>query len=114
VYWASSCGGFEIAIVNLHEKLLKLAEQFELILCPCLMDTKRADVEAMADASITVTLFNGSIRTEENEEMAHLLRRKSQLLVAYGFEADDVATFSENLSTDVHRAVPEVVKGVMQ
>ena len=84
VYWASSCGGCEIAIVNLHEKLLELAEHFELVFCPCLMDTKRADVESMADASIAITLFNGSIRTEENEEMAHLLRRKSQFLVAYG------------------------------
>jgi F420-non-reducing hydrogenase small subunit len=84
VYWASSCGGCEIAIVNLHENFLKLAEHFELVFCPCLMDTKIADVEAMPDASITLTLFNGAIRTEENDEMARLLRRKSKLLVAYG------------------------------
>jgi F420-non-reducing hydrogenase small subunit len=84
VYWACSCGGCEIALVNLHEKLLKLNEHLELVFCPCLMDTKQADVEAMPDASIAITLFNGAIRTEENEEMAYLLRRKSKLLVAYG------------------------------
>jgi F420-non-reducing hydrogenase small subunit len=84
VYWASSCGGCEIAVVNLHENFLKLAEHFELVFCPCLMDTKIADVEAMPDASIALTLFNGAIRTEENDEMARLLRRKSKLLVAYG------------------------------
>lgn len=84
VYWASSCGGCEIAVVNLHEKFLKLDEHFELVFCPCLMDTKKAEVEALPDATIALTLFNGAIRTEENEEMARLLRRKSQLLVAFG------------------------------
>jgi F420-non-reducing hydrogenase small subunit len=29
-------------------------------------------------------LFNGAIRTSENEYMAKLLRRKSKLLIAYG------------------------------
>jgi F420-non-reducing hydrogenase small subunit len=38
----------------------------------------------MPDRSIAVTLFNGALRTEDNVEMAHLMRRKSQVLVAYG------------------------------
>ena len=84
VYWASSCGRCEIAVVNLHEKLLDLDARFELVFCPCLMDTKKEQVESMADGSIAITLFNGAIRTEENEEMARLLRKKSQVLVAYG------------------------------
>ena len=42
------------------------------------------DVEAMPDRSIVATLLNGAIRTSEQEEMAHLLRAKSQLLIAYG------------------------------
>ena len=84
IYWASSCGGCEIAVVNLHEKILEIDKHFDFVFCPCLLDTKKKDVEAMADRNLAITLFNGAIRTEENEEMAHLLRRKSQLLVAYG------------------------------
>jgi coenzyme F420-reducing hydrogenase gamma subunit len=38
----------------------------------------------MPDKSIVATLLNGAIRTSEQEEMAHLLRRKSQYLIAYG------------------------------
>ncbi len=38
----------------------------------------------MPDKSIVATLLNGAIRTSEQEEMAHLLRRKSQFLIAYG------------------------------
>ena len=84
IYWAAACGGCEIAVVNLHEKILEVDAAFELIFCPCLLDTKKADIEALADGSIAVTLFNGAIRTSENEEMAALLRRKSQTLIAFG------------------------------
>jgi len=84
VYWAASCGGCEIAIVNLHRRILDLDRHFDFVFCPCLLDTKVRDVESMADGSIAVTLFNGAIRTSENAEMARLLRSKSQLLVAYG------------------------------
>jgi F420-non-reducing hydrogenase small subunit len=84
VFWASSCGGCEIAVVNLHEKILDLDAHFDFVFCPCLLDTKKKDVEAMPDRSIAITLFNGAIRTEENEEMARLLRRKSELLIAFG------------------------------
>ena len=84
MYWASSCGGCEIAFVNLHEKILDVDAHFDFVFCPCLLDTKKKDVERMEDGSIAVTFFDGAIRTEENEEMAQLLRRKSQLLVAYG------------------------------
>lgn len=84
VYWASGCGGCEIALVNVHEKLLEVERHFDFFFCPCLLDTKVDAVEALPDGAIAVTLFNGAIRTEENVEMARLLRRKSQVLVAYG------------------------------
>lgn len=84
LYWASSCGGCEIAVLALHEKILNVAEAFEIVLWPCVMDFKKADIEAMGDGEITVTLFNGAIRNDENEEMAHLLRRKSKVMVAFG------------------------------
>lgn len=84
VYWSSSCGGCEIAFANLHEQLLEVTDRYEFFFCPCLLDTKKSDVEALPDGGIALTLFNGAIRTEDNAEMAHLLRRKSRLLVAYG------------------------------
>jgi len=53
------------------------------------MDVKYKDVEAMADDSILVTLFNGGIRTAENEHMARLMRRVSKILVAFGSCANE-------------------------
>jgi len=84
MYWAASCGGCEIALVNLHEKILEVDQHFDFYFCPCLLDTKKADVEALSDGAIAITFFNGAIRTAENREMAHLIRAKSQLLVAFG------------------------------
>jgi F420-non-reducing hydrogenase small subunit len=48
------------------------------------MDFKYKDVEAMSEGQIDVCLFNGAIRSTENEEMAHLLREKAKVLVAFG------------------------------
>ncbi len=84
MYWASSCGGCELSIVNLHEKLLDVGRIFDFVFCPCLLDTKEKDIEAMPDGSIALTLFNGAICNSDNEHMARLLRHKSQLLIAYG------------------------------
>jgi F420-non-reducing hydrogenase small subunit len=53
------------------------------------MDFKYKDVEAMADGDIDLCLFNGAIRNSENESMAHLLRRKAKVLVAFGSCAMD-------------------------
>jgi F420-non-reducing hydrogenase small subunit len=84
MYWAASCGGCEIAVLNIHEKILDVDANFEVVFWPVAMDTKYKDVEAMEDGSILLTLFNGGIRTSENEELAHLMRRKSKILVAFG------------------------------
>ena len=84
MYWAAACGGCEIAVLNTHEGLLDVDANFEVVFWPVAMDAKYADVEAMPDGDITVCLFNGGIRNNENEAIARLLRRKSQILVAFG------------------------------
>jgi F420-non-reducing hydrogenase small subunit len=89
MFWASSCGGCEISLTNIHEVLLDVDAAFDFMFCPCLLDTKKADIEALPDRDIAITLFNGSIRTSDNIEMAHLLRRKSRLLISFGSCAAD-------------------------
>jgi F420-non-reducing hydrogenase small subunit len=84
IYWCASCGGCEEAIVDLAEDILEVLELVDIVFWPCAMDFKKADVLAMPDKSIVATFLNGAIRTTEQEEMAHLLRQKSQYLIAYG------------------------------
>src|SRR5208337_1268268 len=83
-YWCASCGGCEEAVVDIAEAILDIVASAEIVFWPVALDFKRKDVEAMPDCSIRATFLNGAIRTSEQEEMAHLLRRKSQLLVAFG------------------------------
>ncbi len=84
MYWAASCGGCEISVLEVHEKILDLLDVADIVFWPCIMDFKYRDVEAMPDEAIDVCLFNGAIRTGENEEIAKLLRRKSRTMVSYG------------------------------
>jgi F420-non-reducing hydrogenase small subunit len=84
MYWASSCGGCEISVLNIHENILTVDEVFDIAFFPCIADFKVKDVESYPDQHIDICLFNGAIRNSENEEMAHLLRQKSKVLVAYG------------------------------
>ncbi len=67
-----------------RREVLDVAAAFDIVFWPAAMDGKFHDVEEMPDGAIDVCLFNGGIRTSEHEEMAHLLRRKSKVLVAFG------------------------------
>jgi len=84
IYWCASCGGCEEAVVDLAEDILGVVEAVDIAFWPVAMDFKKSDVSALPDKALAATLLNGAIRTSEQEEMAHLLRRKSQYLVAYG------------------------------
>lgn len=83
-YWCASCGGCEEAVVDLAEKILDVVAAVDIVFWPVALDFKRKDVEAMDDGAILATFINGAIRTTEQEEMVQLLRRKTQVLVAFG------------------------------
>jgi F420-non-reducing hydrogenase small subunit len=88
-YWAASCGGCEIAVLDINEKILDVVAKADIVFWPVAIDVKYKDVEAMSDKSIDACFFNGAIRTQENERMAKVLRAKSKILVAFGSCACD-------------------------
>ncbi|MGA2682494.1 MAG: oxidoreductase [Candidatus Bathyarchaeia archaeon] len=83
-YWAASCGGCEIAVLDMNEKILDFVGIADIVFWPVAMDIKYKAVEAMPDKYIDVCFFNGSIRSEEQEHMAKLMRQKSKTLIAFG------------------------------
>jgi len=83
-YWCAACGGCEEAVVDLAEGILDVVAAVDIVFWPVALDFKRSHVEAMADGSLAVSFINGAIRNSEQREMAHLLRRKSGLVVAFG------------------------------
>jgi len=88
-YWAASCGGCEIAVLDINEKILDVVAKADIVFWPVAIDIKYRDVEAMPDKYIDVCFFNGAIRNEEQEHVAKLLRKKSKVLVAFGSCACD-------------------------
>ncbi len=84
VYWGAACGGCCVSVLDVHEKLFTVVAAADLVFWPIALDIKYKAVEAMPDGTIDVTLFNGAVRNTENEHIAHLLRKKSKLLIAYG------------------------------
>lgn len=83
-YWAASCGGCEVAVLDIDEKILDVVGIADILFWPVAIDVKYKDVEAMPDGHIDICFFNGAVRTGEQEHLAKLLRRKSKVLVAFG------------------------------
>lgn len=73
-----------MSVLDVHEKLFDVVAAADLVFWPIALDFKYKDLEAMPEGHIDITLFNGAIRNSENEHIAHLLRLKSKILIAYG------------------------------
>jgi len=84
LYWAASCGGCDVAVLDTNEKILDIANIVDIVFWPIAIDFKYHHVEAMEDGSIDLCLFNGAIRNSEQEKIAKLLRAKSKVMVAFG------------------------------
>ncbi|HVQ00515.1 MAG TPA: oxidoreductase, partial [Candidatus Thermoplasmatota archaeon] len=84
LYWGASCGGCEIGMLDIDEKILDLTAAADIVFWPVALDTKYKDVEALADGSIDACFFNGGIRNSEAEHLAKLLRKKSKILISFG------------------------------
>ena len=84
LYWAASCGGCDVAVLDVNEKILDIAKIADIVFWPIAMDFKYHHLEAMEDKSIDVCLYNGAVRNSEQEKIARLLRAKSKTMVAFG------------------------------
>lgn len=83
-YWAASCGGCDVAVLDINEKILDVAGMADIYLWPVAMDFKYKDVEELEDKFLDVCFFNGAVRNSEQHELARLLRKKSKTMVAFG------------------------------
>lgn len=77
IEWLSGCSGCELGIVDLHEKLLEVLDEIELVRIPILMDTKDY---VQAD----VGLITGSLRTEHDIHAARAMREACGAIIAFG------------------------------
>lgn len=90
----SACAGCDIAILNLKEKILDLASLAEIVFWPTAMDFKLSDLERIGKNDIDISLQHGTIRTSEQEHIAHLLKERSKVMIAFGY--DSLGGFCQN------------------
>ena len=77
IEWLSGCSGCELGIVDLHEKLLDVLQEVQLVRVPILMDTKDY-------VPAEVGIITGSIRTDHDVEAAHKMREACDKIIAFG------------------------------
>ncbi|MBD3421350.1 MAG: methyl viologen-reducing hydrogenase [Chitinivibrionales bacterium] len=77
IEWLSGCSGCEVGIVDLHEKLLNVLEEVELVRVPILMDTKEY-------VNAHVGIITGCVRTEHDIDAAKSMRDTCDAIIAFG------------------------------
>jgi F420-non-reducing hydrogenase small subunit len=80
----STCAGCDIAILDLKEKVLDLVALADIVFWPTAMDFKLSDLEIFREKEIDISLYHGTVRTSEHEHIAHLLRDRSKVIIAFG------------------------------
>lgn len=84
IYWAAACGGCDVSILDINERILTVGDMANIVMWPIAADGKEKDIAAMDDGEITVSIISGAVRNTENEHMVKLLRQKSTIVVCYG------------------------------
>jgi len=83
-YLAATCGGCDVATLDIGERILDVVDIADIVLWPVAMDFKYRDVEKMEPKSIDLCLYNGAVRSSEHEEIAEMLREEAKVMVAFG------------------------------
>jgi len=74
----SGDSGCQIAAVGLHEKLLKLLSDNELVYAPTIMDAKEIP------SQIDVAILEGGLRTQHEVETVKKIRKNSEIVITLG------------------------------
>jgi F420-non-reducing hydrogenase small subunit len=116
IYWLGACAGCDEAIVDLNEAILPVSEAIDIVLWPVAMDFKYEKIRSMEDGEIALSILTGSVRNSDHQEMAELLRKKSQMVLALGTCAcfggsPGLANFTtrEDIFNWVYKDAPTVV-----
>ena len=75
--WLGGCSGCHMSFLDIDERLIELSEKISLVFSP-LMDVKEFPT------SVDITLVEGAVANNEQEELAKLIRKNSRIVVSFG------------------------------
>jgi F420-non-reducing hydrogenase small subunit len=85
--WLATCGGCEVTILDMGEKLLDILPKLEFVHMPVIMDHKYYGQKGDEEFHIPeadIGILSGGIRNEENRKVAEEMRRKCKTIIALG------------------------------
>ena len=80
----SSCWGCYQSLIDIHLNLATVLPLIDIKYWQCVADFKLKDLEGYPDKSITVGLYEGMARTEEDIHLLKIMREKCKILIAFG------------------------------
>jgi len=105
MYWAASCGGCEIAVLNIHEKILDVDAAFDVVFWPVAMDAKYAALAVPAAGRWVTAAEWGAREPLPIDLLANVLDRETALAGA-GWIAAPLAPRTEEGEVLVVRLLP--------
>jgi NAD-reducing hydrogenase small subunit len=76
--WMAGCAGCHMSLLDMDERLVKIAELADIRATP-ITDLKEPDA-----SGVDVGILEGGINNTSNEEVAHRMRSRCKILVAFG------------------------------
>ena len=76
--WMAGCAGCHMSLLDMDERLVEIAQLVDLRATP-ITDLKEPD-----ESGVDVGLLEGGVNNSSNEEVAHRMRARCKILVAYG------------------------------
>ena len=80
LYWAASCGGCEISVLAIDDKILKVAEAFDIVFWPVAVDAKVRDVEKMVQSLGVGGMKRSRRRDEATTQLQQVADQLKQVL----------------------------------
>jgi NAD-reducing hydrogenase small subunit len=75
--WLSGCSGCHMSLLNMHQELLEILAQCDLVYSP-LMDSKEYPY------GVDIALVEGAVANEDNREMARIIRQRTGVVISLG------------------------------
>jgi NAD-reducing hydrogenase small subunit len=75
--WLSGCSGCHMSLLNMHQGLLEILAQCDLVYSP-LMDSKEYPY------GVDIALVEGAVANEDNQEMAWIIRQRTGVVISLG------------------------------
>ena len=75
--WLSGCSGCHMSLLNMHQGLLEILAQCDLVYSP-LMDSKEYP------SGVDIALVEGAVANEDNRETARIIRQRTGIVISLG------------------------------